>query len=183
MTILSEHPATRPAPADQRRTLITRIAAVAAFEAAVIHAVVTPEHLEEAPAAGWFFLVVAVLQVGLAVAVLRPLPVPALVAALVANVGVVVLYVASRTFDLAFLPVHGGDHLPVAGGIGNGDPDIPGAHMEPVGALDLACLGAELVLLAMLTALLPPRLRGRATTAMAFLAIAGLVARGAVPLT
>ncbi len=179
MTILSERsrPGTSVRDADQR--LFAGVAAGSALVAALIHALVTPEHLTEAPAAGWFFLVVTALQAGLALALLRPLPVPVILTALVGQLGVVALYVASRTVDLAFLPTHGGDHLPVAGGIGNGSPVYPGAHMEPVGVLDVACLGAELVLLAMLAALLPDRVRGRVTTLMAVLAVSALVARGA----
>ena len=75
-----------------------------------------------------------------------------------ATAAVVALYVASRTVDLWFLPPHGHgvEHLPVAGGVGNGIPVLPGDRIEPVGALDLACLGAELVVIAMLMSLLRP---------------------------
>ncbi len=174
------HAPTRPEVAvrhdDQR---LQAFAVGCALVAAGIHGAVTPGHLVEAPLAGWFFLVLTVLQTALAVALLRPVSVAVLLTAILGHVGVVMLYVASRTVDLAFLPTHGGDHLPVAGGVGNGNPVYPGAHMEPVGVLDLACLGAELALIALLAALLPHRLRARVTTAMAVLAAAGLVARGA----
>lgn len=183
MTILDEHARTDrddAAVRDADLRLFSRVAAGAALVAAAVHALVTPEHLTEAPVAGWFFLAVTGLQVGLAFTLLRrPLGTRGLLAALTGQMVVVVLYVASRTADLAFLPAHGRDHLPVAGGIGEGSPEYPGAHMEQVAALDMVCLGAELVVVAMLVALLPPRWRSRSTTVLALLAAAALVARGA----
>ncbi len=169
------HPYGRREDAGQRR--FAAVAAGSGLVAAAIHAAVVPEHLAEAPPAGWFFITLAVVQTALAVALLRPLPVVVLLAAIVGHLGVVALYVASRTVDLPFLPTHGEEHLPVAGGVGDGIPVYPGAHLEPVGGLDAACLGVELVMLCMLTALLPERLRSRVTTAMTGLAVTGLLAR------
>ena len=86
-------------------------------------------------------------------------------------------YVATRTVDLWFMPAHGpahdSDHLAVAGGIGNGIPVYPGDRIEPVGPLDLTCLVAELVVVAMLLAMIAPRLRGRGGPVLVAHALAG----------
>ena len=99
-----------------------------------------------------------------------------------AHLAVIGLYVASRTVDLPFVPPHDAghefEHLPVDGGIGNGIPIYPGSRIEPVGLLDVVCLAAELALVAAVVSLLPPRLRGPATTVVAVLAVLGLVLRG-----
>jgi hypothetical protein len=170
--------ASLPTTADRDRRLLSLVAATAAGVAAVVHALVVPEHLDEARAAGVFFAVLAGAQLALVVILLRPLRPWVLAAALVGHVGVVVLYIASRTMDLAFLPAHRVDHLPVADGVGNGVPLLPGAHTEPVGVLDLACLAAELVLIIALAALLPVRARRWLGDGLAALAVLGLVARG-----
>ena len=164
--------------ADRDRRLFSLVAAPCALGAAAIHAVVVPEHLEEAPAAGVFFVVLALAQLALAVALLWPLRPWVLAAALVGHVGVVVLYVASRTMDLGFLPAHSVSHLPVVNGVGNGVPVLPGSHAEPVGVLDVACLALELVLITMLAALLPARTGRLVTNGLAVLAVSALVARG-----
>jgi len=101
---------------------------------------------------------------------------------IVGHLAVIGLYVASRTVDLPFIPPHdvGHDveHLPVAGGVGNGVPVYPGSRVEPVGVLDVFCLVAELVLVAMLAGLLPARWRNGVTTAMVAVGLLALVARG-----
>jgi hypothetical protein len=47
-----------------------------------------------------------------------------------------------------------------------------------VGALDLICLAAELVLVGALLGLLPARLRSRTTTALMILGVLAVLARG-----
>jgi len=145
--------------------------------AGAIHLLVAPAHFAEAWYAGVFFVAVGLGQLLLSVLLTRPLPVPVLVTGVGATAAVVALYVASRTVDLWFLPPHGHgvEHLPVAGGVGNGIPVLPGDRIEPVGALDLACLGAELVVIAMLMSLLPARVRSRTGTVLTVGAVAGVV--------
>ncbi len=154
---------------------------LAAVLAGGIHAAVVPEHLREAPLIGGFFLVVALGQFGLAAALRRRPPVLVVLGAVWAHVALIALYVASRTVDLPFLPPHHGgssiEHLPVAGGVGNGIPAYPGSRIEPVGLLDVVCLGAEVVLLAALLGLLPTRLRSRTATALVVLGVGAVLAR------
>ncbi len=120
-------------------------------------------------------------QLGLAAALQRRPPVLVVVGAIWAHVALIALYVASRTVDLPFLPPHHGatsiEHLPVAGGRGNGIPAYPGSRIEPVGVLDLLCLGAEIVLVAALLGLLPARLRSRSASVMVGLGALAVLAR------
>ncbi|ROR90243.1 hypothetical protein [Nocardioides aurantiacus] len=148
-----------PAVADGADERYRLVAAGCAIIAGAIHALVVPEHMAESVYAGAFFVVVAVGQFSLAL-VLRQIPDPrVLVAAVAGTLAVVVLYVVSSTVGLPFLPVHdhaahAGEHLPVAGAVGDGTPVYPTSGIEPVGPLALICLGAELVLIAMLVGLL-----------------------------
>ncbi|MEP6817231.1 MAG: hypothetical protein ABI873_16955 [Marmoricola sp.] len=153
------------------------VAAVSAVIAAGIHFALVPEHLREATLIGTFFAAVAAGQLALAAALRRRLPVAALVSAIVAHVGLIALYVASRSVGLPFVPAHHAvQHLPVARGVGNGIPIYPGARTEPVGVLDIVCLVTELVLIAALAGLLPARVRDRVTGTMVTLGLLGLVA-------
>ena len=159
------------------------LASAAAGVAGVIHALVAPEHFELAWYVGGFFVAVAAAQLALAVALARgaALRTPAVLLAIAANLAVVATYVISRTTGLPFLPVEdhgGGEHLPVAGGVGNGIPVLPGADVEPVGVLDLTCLLAELVLVGALVAVLPRKVRGTVTSVMLGLGVVAFVARG-----
>ncbi|NUR14869.1 hypothetical protein [Terrabacter sp. C0L_2] len=159
------------------------LAASAAGVAGVIHALVAPEHFELAWYVGGFFVAVAAGQLALAVALARgaALRTPAVLLAIAANLAIVATYVTSRTTGLPFLPVEehaGGEHLPVAGGVGNGIPVLPGADIEPVGALDFTCLLAELVLVGVLVAVLPRMVRGTVTSVMLGLGVVAFVARG-----
>lgn len=155
------------------------LAAVCAAVAGGIHLWVVPEHYEEAWVLGTFFVLVGAGQLVLA-AILRWVTATwFLVAAILANLGLIALYVVSRTAELPFVPphTHGGDHLPVFGGVGNGTPIYPGARIEGVGPLDMLCLDAELGLVIALTAMLPSPLRGRLCTGMLALGLTAFVAR------
>ena len=81
---------------------------LAAVLAAGIHAAVVPEHLQESLLIGGFFVVVALGQFGLAAVLRQRPPVLVVVGAIWAHVGLIALYVASRTVDLPFLPAHHG---------------------------------------------------------------------------
>src|SRR3954453_6583530 len=175
------HRTDTPSEARSLRTHLT-VGQLAAVLAAGIHAAVVPEHLQESLLIGGFFVVVAIGQFGLAAVLRRRPPLLVVVGAIWANVGLIALYVASRTVDLPFLPAHphgagSVQHLPVAGGHGNGIPIFPGSRIEPVGALDLICLGAELVLIGALLGLVPARLGSRTTTALMALGVVAVLAR------
>jgi hypothetical protein len=184
MSVTHERPATRT-PEDRlpsHEEVYALVAAVCAMLAGGIHLAVVPEHWDVARPIGVFFLVVGIAQLCLGGALgwrLRPV---VLAAAVVANTAVMGLYVASRTIDLPFVPPHDADHsvahLPVAGGQGNGVPVYPGSRIEPVGVVDLACLLAELVLVAMLVGLLPRGWRNALTSLMVLIGLVAAVLRG-----
>ena len=122
-----------------------------------IHLSVAPEHLGHWWVYGWFFVVVGVFQLGFAPIILRRPSVRVAFAGIIANVLIVLVYVASRTVGLPIAPAEGA-------GAGDGhageDGHGPGArHPEDVGVLDLTATAGELVLVALLVSLLPARLR------------------------
>ncbi len=162
------------------RTVLVAMAGAAV--AGGIHLAVTREHLAEGWLIGGFFLVLGLAQLGLVVALRRRLSERVLLVVIGAHLTVITLYAATRTVELPFVPPHDAghavDHLPVAGGVGNGIPIYPGSRIEPVGVLDAVCLAAELALVAAVVSMVSPRLRGRVTTLMACLAALGLLARG-----
>jgi len=158
------------------------LAGALAVVAGLIHLDVVPEHLGEAPVLGGFFLLVGVAQLVFALAMTWTVKPWLLVPVIAAHVGLLMLYVVSRTADLPFVPPHDlghtVQHLPIAGGVGNGLPIFPGSRMEEVGALDLGCQVVELGLVLVLTGLLPPRVRAHVATGMLCAGVAVLVARG-----
>lgn len=136
-------------PAHARTTLPRRLAgtdwpvlqATALLGAAAVHAAVAPEHLTEWPAAGWFFVALALAEVALAALVLgrgARESTQLLVAA--ASVGPLLLWTWSRTSGMPFGPEAG----------------VP----EPVGLADCAAGVLELVALLGVAALLRSRPRG-----------------------
>lgn len=72
--------------------------------AAVIHAKVTPEHFEEWAAAGVFFVVITVVQAGLALGLLLSRLRVLYISALVVSAAAVLVWVVSRTTGLPFGP-------------------------------------------------------------------------------
>ncbi|GAB3078575.1 hypothetical protein [Pedococcus soli] len=152
-------------------------AAAAAAVAAAVHLGVAPEHLRDSVLHGGFFVLLALGQAGLAWGLLHAPTVRLAHLGLVGTVGVVLLYVASRTIGLpAFAGSASGHaghgsaalvHQPIPGTIGPGMPVMPGLEgrvgVEAVGALDLLALGAELALVVALLAVLPARQRAVAT--------------------
>lgn len=160
------------------------VAVLATAVAGGIHLAVAYPHFQEKWTLGMFFLLLGLAQLALVPLLQRSRDVPLLLGVVGVHVGVIVLYVASRTVDLPFVPPHdvghAVDHEPVANGVGNGIPVYPGSRIEEVGLLDLLCLGAELALVAAVVSLLPGRLRGPVTTVCAALAVVGLLLRGLV---
>ena len=121
--------------------------------AAGLHLAVLPAHLEEGAAIGAFFAVVALGQLGAAIAVQRGVGSWTRAVIAVANVGVIVVWAVSRTAGLA---LGGHDAAP-----------------EPIGLLDSLSLVAEMAAVAGLyVATRPARFRSRfAVPALAALAL------------
>lgn len=120
--------------------------ALASILAGATHVVVAREHFEQWWVFGAFFVVVGCFQLTLALVILRRPTWPVALTAIVVNLGVVLVYVASRTTGLPISP-----------------PDVishESSHaIEGVGPVDLAATGAELVVVCLLVTLLPPLLR------------------------
>ena len=93
--------------------------------AAVVHAMVAPEHFEESPLYGGFFLATTVAGLGYAVWVLSRPARWLYVAAVVANVAIVALWLTTRLVE-----------VPVGPGAG---------ETEPFGRLDVIASSAELL--------------------------------------
>ena len=156
------------------------LAAVAAATAALLHLTVVPEHLDQWWVYGAFFLSLAAAQAVLVGLLLRgPAGTPLLLTAITGTLAVVILYVLTRTTGLPVGPVHRHSGAVVLRGIGNGVPTLPGPlsdrHIEPVGAIDLSCLAAELALIAALVGQLSTRVRSRTTTVMLAVGLAALL--------
>ena len=135
----------------RRLTSPSLLAAVGLYTAAAGHVIAALVHLEH----GWdvtvFFFVAAALQVAVAGRIGRATAGPALVSPVqVATLGLVLLYVASRTMNLPF----GGVHT-----VHNDRPQDPDM-------LGTVVVVAELVTLATVPALLPEALRRWSTTSM-----------------
>jgi hypothetical protein len=157
------------------------VAALCAMLAGTIHLAVVPQHWGDSWQISTFFVALGLGQLGLGAALRWRLPAVVLTTVVAGHLAVMGLYVASRTRDLPFIPPHDAahevDHLPVPGGVGNGLPIYPGTRIEPVGLLDVVCLLAELVLVALLVGLLPSRWRNAVTSAMVGLGLLAVVAR------
>ena len=142
----------------------TWVGAGAAMVAAAVHLYITPEHLREWWLYGGFFLAVTVAQALLAVLLLRGAGVGVVLLGIWGTVGLIAIYVISRTAGLPITPPGGGHgiHSHAPGALGSGVPILPGSlppGVEPVAALDLVALGAELLLLGVLVGMLPSALR------------------------
>jgi hypothetical protein len=162
-----------------RQVAVRAAAAVCVAAAGVIHLWVAPEHFGEALRLGLFFVVLGVAQLGFAVALRAALQTWVIVAAVLAHLAVITLYVATRTADLPFVPVHEHiAHVPIARTVGNGIPVFPGSRIEEVGTLDMVCLGAELGAVVLLVALLPRRAGKAMTDLMLALGLLALLLRG-----
>ncbi len=123
--------------------------------AAAAHGAVIKGHLREWPAAGVFFIVVTLLQafVGLRFAKVAQTPYPSvrprlIISALTINVGIVLVYVVSRTIPIPFAPkvgAHGSASVP-------GVPIIP-SRVESIGPLDAVTFLIELVTIGLLVSI------------------------------
>ncbi|WP_457206584.1 hypothetical protein [Nocardioides sp. P5_C9_2] len=109
---------------------------------AAIHAAVMPEHVEEWPAAGVFFAILTLAELGLAVGVLLLPRAGVLLACAAASGGPLLLWLVSRTAGMPFGPEIG----------------VP----EPVGLADVAACALEVLTLVLAVALLRGWAVGRA---------------------
>lgn len=144
--------ATAGTPAAPRRlTSPALLAAVGLYTAAAGHVIAALVHLEHGWEVGAFLAAAAALQVAVAGRIGRATAGPRFVGlVLAATLGLVLLYVASRTMNLPFGGVH------TAHNDRPQDPDMLGTVV----------VMAELVTLATVPALLPDALRRLSTTAM-----------------
>lgn len=144
------------------RSLPTDLGVLLTTGAASVHAFTIPGHLRSWPASGVFFGMLAVAQIALAVALFRNRFGDRLVrAALWGTVGVVLVYLVSRTVGLPFAPgvsTHGASLDP-------GRAIIPGAERR-VGYLDLFTLVFEVLSILVFTGLLSAPARRRAVNGL-----------------
>ena len=144
-------PSTTAGVTSRLRTSPALLAAVGLYAAATGHVAAALVHLSHGWSITAFFLVAAAVQVAAAGRIGRGTAAAGLlVAVLLGTLGLVLLYVASRTVNLPF----GGVHT-----VHNDRPQDPDL-------LGTAVVLAELVTLATAPALLPEPLRRRSTTTM-----------------
>jgi len=164
-----------------------RAAAGFALGAAAIHVYVAPEHLNEWWVYGGFFIAVAAAQLALAALMLLSPRIEVVLVGIWGTVGLIGIYVISRTVGLPVTPpgghhhaAHALSHLPPLHAIGSGVPELPAASgaIEPVGPTDLLALALELLLVVVLVSRLPPGMRRLTTTAMLGLGVAAWVFGG-----
>ena len=124
------------------RELALFVASGLSLATAAIHLWAVPEHLSEWWGYGAFFVAAALLQGLLAVALLRSPSRGLLLSGAFANLGVVALYVVTRTAGIPFVGPHAGE-------------------VHVAGALDLTATAAELALVVVLVALAREVLKAR----------------------
>ncbi len=147
------------------------VVAVASLASAAIHVDVIPEHREEWWLFGAFFTALAVIQVLSAALVLWWPRRSILVGVAALNVGVVLLWLLSRTAGLPIGPpvadFTAGLGDPSKGGYGEHAAGLP----EAVGRLDLTSTILELIVVVAVCALLPARIRGRLLNAICLVGV------------
>lgn len=151
---------------DSRPAAVSLAVALTAA-AAVIHLWVAPEHLAHWWAAGVFFIAVAAGQALFAAALPRRSTPGIVIAGILANLGVVALWAASRTWGLPLGPTH--DHAAgYPGGLAPHAAYVP----EPVGLMDITATALELATVAALVSLLPNGTRSKTVHALCAVGIA-----------
>ena len=159
------------------RTFAVDTAIVCSAFAALAHFVAAPGHYTWWPAAGAFFVVLGIAQVACALLLLRGVHHQWFVlAGIWGTVGVVLLYVASRTIGLPMAPpvsAHGGRWVP-------GRSIVPDGA-KYVGPLDIFTLVAEILFVVTLLSMLPAKVKARAVNRLMWVGVA-LWGAGAVGL-
>lgn len=152
----------------QPRTIAVDVAIVCSAFAALAHLVAAPGHYTWWPAAGVFFAALGVGQLLFAALLWRGAGDSRLVLAGVwGTVGVILLYVASRTVGLPMAPP-----VPFHGGRWVAGRSIVPDGAKYVGPLDLSTLTAEVLLVVMLLTMLPSRSKGRAVNSLMWIGLA-----------
>lgn len=174
-----------PSRVPVRRTSRAVLPALA-VAAGCVHLVVAGDHGRDSWLVGTAFVTVGVLQLALAGALARAPRPSTVVAGLTGTVAVVVLYVASRTVGLPLIAVQEPGRAsathPLGAEVRAGAGQAFGA-VEPVGALDLVALLAELGLVAGLASMLPTAARSRVLNLLLCLGVGALLARASGLLT
>lgn len=140
-----------------RRSLTVDVAIVCSAFAALAHFVAAPSHYTWWPAAGVFFVALGFAQSVSAVTLLRGVRAPwFLLAAIWGTVGVILIYVVSRTIGLPMsppVPFHGGRWVPGRSIVPNG--------AKYVGPLDILTLVAEILVVVALLSVMPRPMKDR----------------------
>lgn len=164
--------------ARQTRAFRVDTAIVCSAAAAFAHLVAAPGHFVWWPASGLFFVVLGVVQLLDAVLLVHGVANHRFVLVTIwGTIGVIVLYIASRTVGLPTPPVpfHGGHWVP-------GRSIVPGGA-KYVGPFDLLTLVAEIGIVVTMVTMLPGRSKARTTNQLMWigvgLAMAGFVALAA----
>jgi len=152
----------------RRRALAVDAAIVLSAAAGFAHLVAAPSHYTWWPASGVFFVALGVAQLGYAVLLWNGANNRRFVqAGIWATVGVILLYVASRTVGLPMtppVPSHGGRWVAGRSMVPNGD--------KFVAPIDLFTLVAELLVVVTMLAMLPTRSRQRTTNGLMGIGVA-----------
>ena len=155
-----------------RRTAAADVAIVCSSAAALAHLVAAPSHYSWWPIAGVFFVTLGVAQLAFGLAMVRGgRDERFLLAGIWGTVGVILLYVASRTVGLPMtppVPFHGGRWVPGRSVVPNGE--------KYVGPLDIFTLVAELILVVVLIGMLSSRSKAKTVNRLMWV---GLVLWGA----
>ncbi len=151
-----------------RRTVAVDAAIVLSAAAAFAHFVVAPDHYTWWPTAGVFFAALGVAQLLYSVLLVRfSYDHRIVLAGIWGTVGVILLYVASRTVGLPStppVPIHGGRWVPGRSIL------LDGA--KHVGPLDVFTLVAEVLLVVTLLSMLPTRSRTRTVNCLMCIGLA-----------
>jgi len=152
----------------QRRPVAVDVAIVTSSAAALAHVVAAPGYYIWWLLAGVFFAVLGAAQLLFAVLLLRGFDHRLLLmAGIWGTVGVILLYVASRTVGIPMappVPFHGGRWVVGRSAIPNG--------AKHVGPLDVFTLVTELVLVLALVSTLPQRSRTRTVNQLLWIGVA-----------
>jgi hypothetical protein len=159
------------------RALRVDTAIVCSAAAAFAHLVAAPGHFVWWPASGLFFVFLGVVQLLAAVLLVYGVDNDRFVLVTIwATIGVIVLYIASRTVGLPMtppVPFHGGHWVP-------GRSIVPGGA-KYVGPLDLLTLVTEIGVVVTMLTMLPDRSRIRVTNQLMWIGV-GLSVAGAAAL-
>ncbi|MDP9463916.1 MAG: hypothetical protein M3P52_04770 [Actinomycetota bacterium] len=151
-----------------RRTFAVDAAIICSATAALAHLGAAPGHYTWWPAAGVFFAALGVAQLVYSVLLVRGVHDQRFVfAGIWGTVGVILLYVASRTVGLPStppVPIHGGRWV-----VGR---SIVADGAKHVGSLDVFTLVAEILLVVTLLSMLPSRSKARAVNHLMWIGLA-----------